>query len=64
MNTRGDTVDTFSSFEKDEDSWLYEFLKSKKIAVECVGKMDASKLDLSKDDVDHHTELVKADTER
>jgi len=32
--------------------------------VECVGKMDASKLDLSKDDVDHHTELVKADTER
>ena len=25
--------------------------------------MDASKLDLSKDDVDHHAELVKADAE-
>ena len=28
-----------------------------------MGKMDASKLDLSKDDVDHHAELVKADAE-
>ena len=28
VNTRGDTVDTFSSFEKDEYSWLHEFLKS------------------------------------
>ena len=55
VNTRGDTVDTFSSFEKDEYSRLYEFLKSK--------KMEASKLDLSKDDVDHHAELVKADAE-
>ena len=64
MNTRGDTVYTFSSIEKDEYGRLYEFLKSKKIAVKSVGKMDASKLDLSKDDVDHHTELVKADTER
>ena len=63
MNTRGDTVYTFSSIEKDEYGRLYEFLKSKKIAVECVGKMDASKLDLSKDDVDHHAELVKADAE-
>ena len=25
--------------------------------------MDASELDLSKDDVDHHAELVKADAE-
>ena len=61
MNTRGDTVYTFSSIEKDEYGRLYEFLKSKKIAVKSVGKMDASKLDLSKDDVDHHAELVKAD---
>jgi len=63
VNTRGDTVYTFSSIEKDEYGRLYEFLKSKKIAVKSVGKMDASKLDLSKDDVDHHAELVKADAE-
>ena len=58
VNTRGDTVYTFSSIEKDEYGRLYEFLKSKKISVKSVGKMDASKLDLSKDDVDHHAELV------
>lgn len=63
VNTRGDTVYTFSSIEKDEYGRLYEFLKSKKISVKSVGKMDASKLDLSKDDVDHHAELVKADAE-
>ena len=56
MNTRGDrhTVYTFSSIEKDEHRRLYEFLKSKKIAAKSVCKMDASKLDLSKDDADHH----------
>ena len=63
MNTRGDTIYTFSSIEKDKYSRLYEFLKSKKITVKSVGKMDASKLDLSKDDIDHHTELAKADAE-
>merc|ERR1712012_1540950 len=63
VNTRGDTVYTFSSIEEDEYGRLYEFLKSKKISVKSVGKMDASKLDLSKDDVDHHAELVKADAE-
>ena len=39
-------------------SRIYEFLKSKKIAVEC-----ASKLNLSKDIFDHHAELVKAAAE-
>ena len=63
MNTRGDTIYTLSSIEKDKYSQLYEFLKSKKITVKSVGKMDASKLDLSKDDIDHHTELAKADAE-
>ena len=61
VNIRGDTVFTFSSIKKDEYGRLYEFLK--KIAVKSVGKMDASKLDLSKDDIDHHAELVKADIE-
>jgi len=61
VNTRGDTVYTFSSIEKDEYGRLYEFLKSKKISVKSVGKMDASKLDLSTDNIDHHAELVKAD---
>jgi len=60
INTRGDTVYTFSSIEKDEYGRLYEFLKSKKISVKSVGKMDASKLDLSTDNIDHHAELVKA----
>jgi structure-specific recognition protein 1 len=60
VNTRGDTVYTFSSIEKDEYGRLYEFLKSKKINVKSVGKMDASKLDLSTDNIDHHAELVKA----
>merc|ERR1719402_796575 len=60
VNTRGDTVYTFSSIEKDEYGRLYEFLKSKKISVKSVGKMDASKLDLSTDNIDHHAELVKA----
>ena len=63
MNTRGDTIYTLSSIEKDKYSQLYEFLKSKKITVKSVGKIDASKLDLSKDDIDHHTELAKADAE-
>ena len=63
VNTRGNTVHTFSSIERDKYSPLYEFLKSKKIAEKFVGKMDAFKLNLSKDDVDHHAELVKADAE-
>ena len=44
MNARGDTVYTFSSIEKDKYSKLYDFLKSKEIAVKSVGKIDASKL--------------------
>lgn len=60
VHTRGDTVYTFSSIEKDEYGRMYEFLKSKKINVKSVGKMDASKLDLSTDNIDHHAELVKA----
>ena len=44
MNIRGDAVYTFSSIEKDKYNRLYDFLKSKKIAVKSVGKMDASKL--------------------
>ena len=60
VSTRGDTVYTFSSIEKDEYTRLYEFLKGKKIAVKSVGKMDASKIDLSSDNIDHHAELVKA----
>ena len=63
MNTRGDTVYSFSSTKKDKYSRLYKFLKSKKIAVKSAGKMDASKLDLSNDHVDHHAELVEADAE-
>ena len=49
--------------EKDEYSRLYEFLKSKKIVVKSTGKMDASKLDLSSDNIDHYAETVKADAE-
>ena len=49
--------------EKDEYSRLYEFLKSKKITVKSTGKMDASKLDLSSDNIDHYAETVKADAE-
>ena len=63
VNTRGDTVYSFSSTKKDKYSRLYKFLKSKKIAVKSAGKMDASKLDLSNDHVDHHAELVEADAE-
>ena len=63
VNTRGNTVHTFSSIERDKYSRLYEFLKSKKIAEKSVGKMDAFKLNLSKDDVDHHAEPVKAESE-
>ena len=40
VNTRGDTVYTFS-IEKDEYSRLYKFLMSKEIAVKSVGKMEA-----------------------
>merc|ERR1712142_1104523 len=61
IKTRGDTIYTFSSIEKDEYSRLYEFLKSKKITVKSTGKMDASKLDLSSDNIDHYAETVKAD---
>lgn len=63
IKTRGDTIYTFSSIEKDEYSRLYEFLKSKKITVKSTGKMDASKLDLSSDNIDHYAETVKADAE-
>lgn len=63
INTRGETVYTFSSIEKDEYSRLYEFLKSKKITVKSTGKMDASKLDLSENNIDHHAELVKANAQ-
>merc|ERR1719186_1728927 len=63
IKTRGDSIYTFSSIEKDEYSRLYEFLKSKKIVVKSTGKMDASKLDLSSDNIDHYAETVKADAE-
>jgi len=63
IKTRGDSIYTFSSIEKDEYSRLYEFLKSKKITVKSTGKMDASKLDLSSDNIDHYAETVKADAE-
>ena len=36
VSTRGDTVYTFSSIEKDEYSRLYDFFKAKKIAVKSV----------------------------
>ena len=45
VNIRVDTVYTFSSIEKDEYGGLYEFLKSKRIVVKSVGKMDASKFE-------------------
>jgi len=61
IKTRGDSIYTFSNIEKDEYSRLYEFLKSKKITVKSTGKMDASKLDLSSDNIDHYAETVKAD---
>ena len=63
IHTRGETVYTFSSIEKDEYHRLYEFLKNKKIVVKTTGKMDSSKLDLSGDNVDHFAETVKADAE-
>merc|ERR1719411_1743876 len=63
IKTRGDSIYTFSNIEKDEYSRLYEFLKSKKITVKSTGKMDASKLDLSSDNIDHYAETVKADAE-
>lgn len=63
INTRGESVYTFSSIEKDEYSRLYEFLKSKKITVKSTGNMDASKIDLSADNIDHHAELVKANAQ-
>jgi len=61
--TRGETVYTFSSIEKDEYTRLYEFLKSKKITVKTTGKMDASKIDLTSDNIDHYAATVKADAE-
>merc|ERR1719167_133916 len=60
VSTRGDTVYTFSSIEKDEYSRLYDFFKAKKIAVKTVGKMEPGKLDLASNNIDHHAELVKA----
>ena len=61
IHTRGDTVYTFSSIEKDEYHRLYDFLKNKKLNVKATGKMDSSKLDISADTMDHHLETVKAD---
>ena len=61
VHTRGDTVYTFSSIEKDEYHRLYDFLKNKKLNVKSTGKMDSSKLDLSGDNIDHFAETVKAD---
>jgi len=57
--TRGETIYAFSSIEKDEYSRLYDYLKNKKIVVKSTGKMDASKIDLSADNIDHHAELMK-----
>merc|ERR1719499_683964 len=56
VHTRGETVYTFSSIEKDEYHRLYEYLKNKKIVVKSSGKMDSSKLDLSGDNIDHFAE--------
>merc|ERR1719189_1909525 len=61
IHTRGETVYTFSSIEKDEYHRLYDFLKNKKVNVKSTGKMDSSKLDLSADNIDHFAETVKAD---
>ena len=36
VSTRGDTVYTFSSIEKEEYNRLYDFFKAKKIAVKSV----------------------------
>ena len=36
MSTRGDTVYTFSSIEKEEYTRLYDFFKAKKLAVKSV----------------------------
>jgi len=61
IHTRGETVYTFSSIEKDEYHSMYDFLKSKKLNVKSTGKMDSSKLDLSEANVDHFAHTVKAD---
>jgi len=61
IHTRGETVYTFSSIEKDEYHRIYDFLKNKKVNVKSTGKMDSSKLDLSADNIDHFAETVKAD---
>ena len=43
VSTRGDTVYTFSSIEKEEYNRLYDFFKAKKIAVKSVShKKDKS----------------------
>jgi len=60
VSTRGDTVYTFSSIEKEEYDKLYNFFKAKKLAVKSVGKMEPGKLDLASNTIDHHAELVKA----
>lgn len=63
IHTRGETVYTFSSIEKDEYHRIYDFLKNKKVNVKSTGKMDSSKLDLSADNIDHFAETVKADAD-
>jgi len=68
VHTRGDTVYTFSSIEKEEYGKVYDFLKSKKINVKSTGKMDASKIQLDAD-IDHNlakvcNEKMKASSSR
>jgi len=64
IKTRGDSVYTFSSIEKDEYSRLYEFLKAKKIVVKTSGNMKGSTLDFSEDPkTDHFAEMAKADAQ-
>ena len=60
VHTRGDSVYTFSSIEKEEYHLLFEFLKSKKINVKSTGKMDSSKIQLD-DDIDHNLAKVRID---
>jgi hypothetical protein len=48
--------------EKVEYIRLSQF-KSKKTTVKSTGQMDARKLDLSSDNIDHYAETVKADAE-
>ncbi len=63
VTTRNDIVYTFSSIEKNEYGKLYEYLKSKKVAVKATGsKGDGTKLNWDDDKkVDHYLEGVKND---